>query len=297
MAKLALLAVLAVGWEGATALRLTRSATHRQTVRCQATTRRDLLIATPAVLASPLFTAPSLANAAALSKEAKSTVLVAGSTGKTGSRVVSRLAPLKEVAVVQGVRKEAGDGARKVDVQSMTTDQLASALEGVDAVVCAIGFVPANPLQMGKAAHEVDNLGTIKLIDASMKAGVNKFVLVSSILTDGRSWGQEKSPGFVITNAFGGVLDEKIFAERYLRKSTLDYTIVRPGGLQDKATGEIGQLVPSGENTLNSGEISRDTVADVCVQALFAPDATNRVIEIFEDKEAPPTAVENWFKV
>ena len=33
----------------------------------------------------------------------------------------------------------------------------------------------------------------------------------------------------VITNAFGGVLDEKIVAENYLRASGLDYTIVRPG--------------------------------------------------------------------
>jgi hypothetical protein len=31
--------------------------------------------------------------------------------------------------------------------------------------------------------------------------------MVSSILTNGRGWGQEKSPGFVITNAFGAVLN------------------------------------------------------------------------------------------
>lgn len=52
-----------------------------------------------------------------------------------------------------------------------------------------------------------DNVGTIKLIDAAKKTGsVKKIVLVSSILTNGRNWGQEKSPGFVVTNAFGNVL-------------------------------------------------------------------------------------------
>ena len=66
---------------------------------------------------------------------------------------------------------------------------------------------------------EVDNLGTCKLVDAAKAAGVKKVVMVSSILTNGRNWGQEKSPGFVITNAFGNVLDEKIIAENYLRKS------------------------------------------------------------------------------
>ena len=41
-----------------------------------------------------------------------------------------------------------------------------------------------------------------------------QIVLVSSILTDAGAWGQRGSPGFQITNAFGGVLDEKIVAEK-----------------------------------------------------------------------------------
>ena len=38
----------------------------------------------------------------------------------------------------------------------------------------------------------------------------------------------------------------------------------------------------SKENTLNSGEVSRDLVADVCVAAVFDPKATNKVVEIIE---------------
>jgi hypothetical protein len=64
-------------------------------------------------------------------------------------------------------------------------------------VVSAISF---------RFAQIQDNLGTIKLIDAAKKTGIKKIVMVSSILTNGRNWGQEKSPGFVITNAFGNVL-------------------------------------------------------------------------------------------
>jgi hypothetical protein len=40
--------------------------------------------------------------------------------------------------------------------------------------------------------------------------------MVSSILIQRENWGQEKSPGFTITNAFGQVLDEKIVAENHL---------------------------------------------------------------------------------
>merc|ERR1740121_2657590 len=139
---------------------------------------------------------------------------------------------------------------------------------------------------MAKEAKKVDNLGTIALVDAAKKAGVSKVVLVSSILTNGRNWGQEKSPGFVVTNAFGNVLDEKIIAEKYLRASGLDYTIVRPGGL--KAKPPTGPLRISGEDTLNSGEISRDLVADVCVASLTDAKARNKVLEIIEEEDGKP---------
>jgi uncharacterized protein YbjT (DUF2867 family) len=139
---------------------------------------------------------------------------------------------------------------------------------------------------MNEEAHAVDNVGTCALIDAAKKAGVKKVVMVSSILTNGRAWGQEESPGFVVTNAFGKVLDEKIVAENYLRASGINYTIVRPGGL--KAKPPTGGLVISGEDTLNAGEISRDLVADVIVAALTDPKASNKVLEIIEAEEGGP---------
>ena len=208
---------------------------------------------------------------------------------------------------------------------SDSTDSMASALAGAQSLVIAVGFIPGNPLKMTEAAHAVDNVGTCKLIgefcdfvphflvvvvenilspcstitaspkltttaaprpDAAKAAGVKKVVLVSSILTNGRNWGQEKSPGFVVTNAFGKVLDEKIVAENYLRASGLDYTIVRPGGL--KAKPPTGTLKISGEDTLNSGEISRDLVADVCVASLTDKKASNKVLEIIEEEGTEP---------
>jgi len=226
-------------------------------------------------------------------------VVVAGATGQTGSRVLSQLlAAYPSLTTVAGVRDPkklaaASVAAVKLDVTDTAT--LAPALAGADALVCAVGFVPGNPLKMGSAAHAVDNVGTIALIDAAKAAGVKKFVLVSSILTGAREWGQEGSVGFKITNAFGGVLDEKIVAERYLKQSGLDYTIVRPGGL--KATPPSGKLVVSNENTLNSGEVSRDLVASVCIQSLFSPNAKDRVVEIYENEEdgAVELPADKWF--
>ena len=115
-----------------------------------------------------------------------------------------------------------------------------------------------------------------------------------SILTDGGAWGKTESPGYVVTNAFGHVLEEKLVAEKYLRNSGLDWTIVRPGGL--KATAPEGGLFISGENTLEAGEISRDLVADVCVAALTDAKSKNVVVEIVETekgKSGAPTSA--WF--
>jgi len=240
------------------------------------------------------------------------TVVVAGATGQTGRRVLERLASTPGLTVIGGVRnvekasaslaesstvvrgamvqKVASVDTSSVDlkhlnVESDSVEQMADTLKGADALVIAVGFVPSNPFKMGAAAHAVDNVGTSKLIDAAKQAGVSKVVMVSSILTNGRAWGQEKSPGFVATNAFGGVLDEKLEAEKHLRASGMDYTIVRPGGL--KAKPPAGSLVVSGEDTLNAGEISRDLVADVCVASLTDRKASNKVLEIVEDEGVP----------
>lgn len=260
-------------------------------------------------LTTGAFGFPNAANAEGAAK-----VVVAGATGQTGRRVLEGLAKAGNLEVIGGVRNvdkamaslsesstvvrgamvqkvasvdTSAVNLKQLDVVKDSVDDLAKTMEGATSLVIATGFIPGNPLKMNAAAHEVDNIGTIKLIDAAKKTGsVKKIVMVSSILTNGRNWGQEKSPGFVITNAFGQVLDEKLVAENYLKKSGIDYTIVRPGGL--KAKPPTGALQISGEDTLNSGEISRDLVADVCIASLTDGKATNKVLEIIEDEGTPP---------
>ncbi|KAH8072534.1 divinyl chlorophyllide a 8-vinyl-reductase [Aureococcus anophagefferens] len=139
------------------------------------------------------------------------TVFVAGATGQTGRRVLERLVARSDVAPSAGVRNvdkakktRRGDGGpramvqqvsavdatgvdfKKLDVVGDDVATMAAALKGSSALVIATGFVPGNPLKMDSAAHAVDNLGTVALVDAAKAAGVKKVVLVSSILTNGR---------------------------------------------------------------------------------------------------------------
>merc|ERR1712046_253024 len=134
-----------------------------------------------------------------------------------------------------------GISLKRLDVVKDKVDEMAATMQGADSLIIATGFIPGNVFELSKEAHAVDNLGTVALVDAAKKAGVKKVVLVTSILTNARAWGKENSPGFLATNVFGGVLDEKLVAEKYLRASGLDYTIVRPGGL--KASAPSGNLV------------------------------------------------------
>jgi nucleoside-diphosphate-sugar epimerase len=286
-------------------------AASKSEIGSEPTFGRRSVLNTAASFTVASFLATSLGPGSAFAEEPK-TIVVAGATGQTGRRILERLAAEKGLKVIGGVRNvgkaeaalsESSTVVRGAMIQKVASvdtsavelahldvvldsvDQLAETLKGADALVIATGFVPGNPLKMNEMAHQVDNVGTCKLVDAAKKAGVKKVVMVSSILTNGRAWGQENSPGFIVTNAFGQVLDEKIVAEKHLRASGIDYTIVRPGGL--KAKPPTGALVISGEDTLIAGEVSRDLVADVCVASLTDPKTSNRVLEIVEDDGKP----------
>ena len=149
-----------------------------------------------------------------------------------------------------------------------------------DVLIIATGFVPGNPFKMAAAARAVDNEGVVHLVDAAKRAGVRRVVLISSILVDGRAMGAEDSPGFKITNAFGGVLDEKLVGERALEGSGLEWVIVRPAGL--RADSPKTPLVATPGNVMASGEVSRALVADVMAEAAFAKDAAGKIVEIAE---------------
>jgi uncharacterized protein YbjT (DUF2867 family) len=237
-------------------------------------------------------------------------VLVVGATGNTGRRVVEQLRA-RGVAVRAASRKpekmralglEAA-GAELVALDVLDPDSIASAMAGASAVVCCTGFTPSLNFKKDNPA-KVDHVGTDNLVAAAGTAkggGVKKFVLVTSLLTNARAAGQADNDNYKFLNALGGVLDEKLAAELNLRGSGLDYTIVRPGGLSNEPESVTGPVIVRGEDTTfglptdPGREISRDTVAAVCVEALFAKNASNRVVEIVASPDAPETSPDTWF--
>jgi len=271
------------------------TATRRATLA----TALALLAAPRAALADDAAAAPAAAAAAAVSAAAAAApprIVVVGATGQTGALVVDALRRRGGAAsVVAAVRS--AEKARKLGVDrggvellpdfDVTADAatLAERLGGggaaaPDVLIIATGFVPGNPFKMAAAARAVDNEGVVHLVDAAKRAGVRRVVLISSILVDGRAMGAEDSPGFKITNAFGGVLDEKLVGERALEGSGLEWVIVRPAGL--RADSPKTPLVATPGNVMASGEVSRALVADVMAEAAFAKDAAGKIVEIAE---------------
>lgn len=180
----------------------------------------------------------------------------------------------------------------EVDVVADSPASLTDKVTGYSAVICCTGYSPSGPIDLF-GPYKVDNIGTIKLAKALVVAKVPKMVLVSSLLTNGWEAGQGLNKNFIILNLFGGVLAAKNNAERKIMKSTLDYTIVRPGGLKEAAPG--GQIRYGKADTIFGGAISRYSVAEVCVAALTSKSASKKVVEIVAEPDAMKMSFEQGF--
>lgn len=161
-----------------------------------------------------------------------------------------------------GIKIVMGDA---LDPQSVDQAMQATA---IDAVITTIGGMP----QQGERP---DYLGNKNLIDAAVKAGVKKFILVSSIGT-GNSKGA-LSPQALET--LEKVLIEKEKAEEYLIKSGLTYTIIRPGGL--KSEPPTGNAVLT-ESPKVCGMIHRPDVARLVCACLKSDPANNKVLSAID---------------
>lgn len=245
---------------------------------------------------------PSLADT--LRARGIKTVAVAGATGGVGSAVVRALlaassapSPSPPSLHVRALARSESRAAQvlppfgansQLSVAVADVDQFATlpaALKGADALVIATGPTDRlNPL----GPYNVDYQGNLNLIAAAQQAGtVRHVVLVTSIGAD-----DLVNP----LNLFWGVLFWKKQAESALQRSGLPYTIVRPGGLRD--SGAPGGIVLGGPGTWGvpplktAGSILRSQVADICVEALAAPDlSAGKVIEAIAKPDAPPRPI------
>ncbi|GLR16537.1 SDR family oxidoreductase [Portibacter lacus] len=203
------------------------------------------------------------------------TVLIAGANGTTGRKIANLLSESKDYQPIAMVRKEEQvDHFKSLGIETVLGDlekNISHAVKGVDKLIFAAG-------SGGKKVVEVDQEGAKKMIDASVDLGVKKFVMLSSMGAD--------------TPEKGGDLKDYLKAKQnadiHLRKSGLDYTIVRPGTL----TNEGGlNYIELKEKLGESGEISRADVAETLVDCLADGVAEKATFEIIKGETLIKEAV------
>ncbi|MFW5666550.1 MAG: SDR family oxidoreductase [Coleofasciculus sp.] len=149
-------------------------------------------------------------------------------------------------------------------LDAVTVEQAMLGDEPIQAVISTIGGLP-------KDGQRADFLGNKHLIDAALKAKVQKFILISSI---GSGESAIALPPQALTT-LKPVLIEKEQAENYLQDSGLTYTVIRPGGLKSEPATGNGMVT---ENQKVAGTIHRADVAQLVCQCLFSDAANNKVL-------------------
>ena len=175
------------------------------------------------------------------------------------------------------------EGAEIIRLDLQQREALHQALAGCDALIIASGARPSVDLS---GPMRVDALGVRTQLDAARAVGLERVLLVSSLCA-----GRWLHP----LNLFGLILVWKRLGERWLERSGLRWTVVRPGGLIEREQGlEQEGLRLSGPDQQESRSIPRRLVARVCLDALEDPASEGRLIEVTSDPALPPLTLSSW---
>ena len=198
-------------------------------------------------------------------------VAIAGGHGQIALRLAKVLSQRGDEAVALIRNPDHADDVKRagakpvlVDLEHASEDDVAQAIAGCDAVVFAAG---AGPGSGPERKETMDYGGAAKLITAAKQAGIDRYVIVSSMGANAETRGDD---------TFSVYLRAKGRADDAVRASGLDATVVRPGGLtNDAGTGlvKLGGSVPR-------GQVTRDDVAAVLAAVLDSPNTIGHTVDL-----------------
>ncbi|MFF5182897.1 SDR family oxidoreductase [Streptomyces sp. NPDC000345] len=212
-------------------------------------------------------------------------IVIAGGHGRIALRLERLLAARgDEVAGIIRTAGQADDlraaGAEPLvlDLESASVEAVAERLRGADAAVFAAG---AGPGSGAGRKDTVDKGAAVLFADAAVRAGVRRFLVVSSMGADPRHEGRE---------VFDVYLRAKGEADAHVQRlSSLDWTILRPGMLtDDPGTGLVRLEAHTGR-----GPIPRDDVAAVLAELLDTPATAGLTLELIAGKAPVSVAVKS----
>ncbi|WEH41390.1 SDR family oxidoreductase [Streptomyces sp. NBC_01218] len=212
-------------------------------------------------------------------------IVIAGGHGQIALRLERLLAARGDEAVglvrdpgQRGDLEAAGAEAAVLDLESASVDEVAKVLDGADAVVFAAG---AGPDSGPDRKDTVDRGAAVLLADAAERAGVRRYLMVSSMGADASHPGDEVFDAYLRAK---GAADDAVRA-----RAGLDWTILRPGMLTDDAgTGLVLLSLSTGR-----GPVPRDDVAATLAELLDTPSTAGLTLELISGNVPVSVATRN----
>ena len=213
-------------------------------------------------------------------------IAISGASGKTGFRIAEEAVKSGfeiRLLVRQNSKLPNSISAEDQAIISLSNEEtLDKGLSGCNSLIIATGAKPSIDLT-GPA--RIDAFGVQKQIESCKRVGIKRVILVSSLCA-----GRLIHP----LNLFGLILIWKRLGERSLENSNLDWTVIRPGGLNENEENLDREIVRfSGPDVQQDAYIPRRLVALCCIDTLKVPNSIGKIIEITSGSDNKPLRMED----
>lgn len=212
-------------------------------------------------------------------------VLLIGANGQIGKHITRLVEDRADISLTAMVRKQEqveefkanGTEAVLADLEGSVED-LTKAMQDVDAVIFTAGsggHTGADKTML------VDLDGAAKAIEAAEQANVDRFIMISAFQANNREvWADSPIKYYMAA---------KHYADRLLVESKLNYTILRPGSLENEpGTGNI----QAGELS-EYGVIPREDVARTAIESLTNENTHHLAFDLIAGDQSIEDALNN----
>ncbi|MGP9556247.1 NAD(P)H-binding protein [Psychrobacter sp. AOP7-A1-24] len=197
-------------------------------------------------------------------------ILVVGASGRVGGDLVKQLlADDHQVIGTTRQKEKLFDNNSYTQLDLDITVSKDSIEKQLDQDIEAVYFVAGSG---GKNVLEVDLHGAVKTMQAAQDKGIKRYIMLSSVFSlETEKW--DENPGIANLKEY---YISKHYADHWLvNNSSLDYTIVQPGALKERAgTGKITV------NDTSSGENAIEDVATTLAAVLTADNTIGKVFNL-----------------